>query len=90
MSILRFTAIILCFIFVISGCSTIVAHSEKEAPPPYAGTKTAMKKAKKSWQDYDFYGQIYIYILDTPFSFIADTVLFPIDTYRFEQAKPVR
>ena len=92
MSNLKLTSIILCFIFVSvsSGCSSIAAHSGSEAPPPYVGTKTAIKKVKKSWQNYDFYGQVYIYVLDAPFSFIADTVLYPIDSYRFEQAKPVR
>jgi len=92
MSTLRFTSIVLCFVFAsaVSGCSTIVAHSEKETPPPFVGTKTAIKKAKKSWYFYDYYGQIFIYVIDTPFSFIADTVLFPIDAYRFERAKPAR
>ena len=92
MSTIKFTTIIVLFIYisVVSGCSTIVAHSEKETPPPYAGTKTAIKQAKKSWYDYDFYGQVYIYVIDTPFSFIADTLLYPLDTYRFDKAKPVR
>ena len=92
MSTLKVTAIIVLFIFIFiaSGCSTIVAHSENKTPLPYTGTKTAIKKVKKSWYDYDFYGQIYIYVLDTPFSFIADTLLFPLDTYRFKKAKSVR
>jgi len=84
--------IILLFIlvFVVTGCSTIAAHSEKETPVPYAGTKAAIKKVKKSWQHYDIYGQVYLYVIDTPFSFIADTLLYPLDAYRVEQAKPVR
>lgn len=73
------------FLFFVSGCSTIVAHSEHKTPIPYAGTKSALKEVKKSWYDYDFYGQVYIYAIDTPFSFIADTVLYPIDAYRIEQ-----
>jgi len=86
------THIILLFIlvFIVSGCSTIAAHSEKETPMPYAGTKAAIKKVKKSWQHYDIYGQVYLYVIDTPFSFIADTLLYPLDAYRVEQAKPVR
>ena len=75
---------------VVSGCSTIAEHSKNEMPIPYAGTKAAIKKAQKSWYRYDLYGQVYIYILDTPFSFVADTLLYPLDTYRFEQAKPAR
>ncbi len=78
------------FVFAVSGCSTIVERSEKETPMPYAGTKAAIKKVKKSWQHYDIYGQVYLYVIDTPFSFIADTLLYPLDIYRIEQAKPVR
>jgi len=73
--------------FVATGCSTIVAHSERVVPVPYAGTKAAMKKLKKSWQHYDVYGQVYLYIIDMPFSFIADTLLYPIDAYRVEQGE---
>jgi len=76
--------------FVVTGCSTIVAHSEKETPAPYAGTKAAMSKMKKSWQHYDVYGQVYLYIIDMPFSFIADTLLYPLDAYRAEQTKPTQ
>jgi len=88
----KYTKIILSFIFVFvaSGCSTIAAHSEKETPIPYAGTKAAIKKVKKSWQHYDIYGQVYLYVIDTPFSFIADTVLYPLDAYRLEQQRPAR
>ena len=92
MGTLKFTTIIVLFIFILitSGCSTIVAHSENKTPLPYTGTKAAIKKAKKSWYDYDLYGQIYIYVIDTPFSFIVDTLLYPLDVYRFEKANPVR
>ncbi|MCF6337295.1 MAG: YceK/YidQ family lipoprotein [Gammaproteobacteria bacterium] len=76
--------------FVATGCSTIVAHSESEAPAPYTGTKTAMNKMKKSWQHYDVYGQVYLYIIDIPFSFITDTLLYPLDAYRAGQAKPTQ
>jgi len=68
-----------------SGCSSIVAHTQDENPAPYAGTKSAMKNVKKSWYDYDIYGQVYLYIIDTPFSFVADTVLYPLDTYQFRK-----
>jgi len=78
------------FVFSITGCSTIVTHSEKETPPPYAGTKSAIKKMKRSWYQYDIYGQVYLYMIDTPFSFIADTLLYPLDTYRIKQTKPER
>jgi len=80
----------LMFIFAAGGCSTIVTHAEKETPAPYAGTKSAIKKIKQSWYHYDIYGQVYLYIIDTPFSFIADTLLYPLDAYRIEQAQPVR
>jgi len=87
----KYTRIILSFIFifVVTGCSTIVERSEKETPMPYAGTKAAIKKVKKSWQHYDIYGQVYLYMIDTPFSFIADTVLYPFDAYRVER-RPLR
>ncbi len=88
----EYTKIILSFIFVfaVSGCSTIVAHSEREASMPYAGTKSAIKNMKKSWYQYDIYGQVYLHVIDMPFSFIADTLLYPLDVYRAGQAKPVR
>lgn len=87
MDLLKDTKIIVAsmFLLFVSGCSSIAAHSEHEAPMPYAGTKSALKEVKKSWFDYDFYGQVYIYAIDVPFSFIADTVLYPIDVYRIEQ-----
>jgi len=75
------------FVLSVSGCSSIVAHSKQETPAPYAGTKSAIKKAKKSWYEYDFYGQFSIYAMDAPFSFIADTLLYPLDAYRLEQKK---
>ncbi len=78
------------FIFAVGGCSSIAERSEQATPVPYAGTKAAIKKVKKSWQHYDIYGQVYLYIIDTPFSFITDTLLYPLDIYRIEQAKPVR
>ncbi len=88
----KYTKIILSFIFifVVTGCSSIAERSEKETPVAYAGTKAAIKKVKKSWQYYDIYGQVYLYMIDTPFSFIADTVLYPLDAYRIEQAKPTQ
>jgi len=49
-----------------------------------------MSEMKKSWQHYDVYGQVYLYIIDMPFSFIADTLLYPLDAYRVERAKPTQ
>jgi len=70
---------------VIGGCSTIVEHSREPAPAPYAGTRSAIRNLERSWYDYDVYGQVYFYIIDTPFSFIADTVLYPLDHYRAKE-----
>ncbi|MBL1277345.1 MAG: hypothetical protein COB30_014780 [Ectothiorhodospiraceae bacterium] len=74
-------------VLFMSGCSSIAMHSQQETPVPYAGTKQAFKKAKKTWFDYDYYGQFNFYAIDVPFSFITDTVLYPIDAYRLEQKK---
>ncbi len=85
MNTLKFMIIIVFFflIFALGGCSSIVAHSDKQVTPlPYAGTKAAMRKTKKSWYKYDFYGQVYFYSIDVNFSFITDTLLYPIDVYR--------
>ncbi len=85
MNPLKYTVIIGLFVLVgfTSGCSSIAARTQNENPAPYAGTKSAMKNVKKSWYDYDIYGQVYLYIIDTPFSFIADTFLYPLDAYQF-------
>lgn len=89
MKLSKATKIIVMSVFVLSvgGCSSIAAHSKQKSPVPYAGTKSAIKQAKKTWFDYDFYGQFSIYAIDAPFSFIADTVMYPIDAYRLEQRK---
>ena len=68
---------------VLSACSTIAVHSDKDvAPEPYAGTKIAVTKTKRLWYQYDHYGQIMLSAPDVPFSLMADTLLYPIDVYR--------
>ena len=75
--------IVVLLVAVLSGCSTIVVHSKKDAtPPPYSGTKVALTTTKKLWYKYDFYGAVTLSVLDIPFSFMADTLLYPIDMYR--------
>ncbi|NOY71846.1 MAG: hypothetical protein GXP14_05630 [Gammaproteobacteria bacterium] len=75
--------ITLILISFIQGCSTVAVHlAEGSQPTPYAGTKMALQKTKKSWSDYYFYGQVMFVVADVPFSFIADTVLFPVDYVR--------
>ncbi len=75
--------ITLIFVFFIQGCSTVAVHlAEGSKPTPYAGTKIALQKTKKSWSEYYFYGQIMFVVADVPSSFIADTVLFPLGYVR--------
>jgi uncharacterized protein YceK len=75
--------ILLLPVAVLSGCSTIAVHSDKEVTPsPYAGTHIAVTKTKRLWYKYDYYGQIMLSAPDVPFSFVADTLLYPIDAYR--------
>ncbi len=67
----------------LSGCSTVAVHSSKEAaPPPYAGTNIAFSKTKQHWNNYDYYGEVMFTVLDVPFSFLADTLLYPMDVYK--------
>jgi uncharacterized protein YceK len=75
--------IFLLSVSVLGGCSTIAAHSDKEVTPsPYAGTHIAVTKTKRLWYEYDYYGQIMLSAPDVPFSFMADTLLYPIDAHR--------
>ena len=68
---------------VLSGCSTVAVHSKDDVTPPaYAGTNVALTKTKKLWYNYDYYGEIMFTVFDVPFSFMADTLLYPIDVYR--------
>ncbi|MFC1774061.1 hypothetical protein ACFL3A_12010 [Pseudomonadota bacterium] len=77
-----FTTFLL-LITVLSACSTIAVHSDKEVTPsPYAGTNIAVTKTKRLWYAYDYYGQVMLSAPDVPFSFMADTLLYPIDVYR--------
>lgn len=79
-------SIILMLVYSLQGCSTIVVHlAEGSKPTPYAGTKIALQKTKKSWSDYYFHGQVMFVVVDVPFSFIADTALFPLDYVRQRQ-----
>ena len=67
-------------IWTVQGCSTVIIHSTVDSKPtPYAGTKRAMRETNKAWSDYYFYGQVMFVAPDVPFSFIADTLLFPFD-----------
>jgi len=68
---------------VISACSTVEVHIMSDiTPAPYSGTSFAFNKTKQQWYKYDFYGLIVLTAFDIPFSFLADTVLYPIDIYR--------
>ena len=70
--------------FVCTGCSTIQTHSgEGNQFRPYIGTSVAIDKAKKVWKNYDYYGQFEFYAADVPASFIADTIIFPYDLYKY-------
>ena len=73
----------LLLVALLSACSTIAVHSDKEVTPsPYAGTNIAVTKTKRLWYEYDYYGQVMLSAPDVPFSFLADTLLYPIDVYR--------
>lgn len=77
-----FTTFLL-LVTVLSACSTIAVHTDKEVTPsPYAGTNIAVTKTKRLWYEYDYYGQIMLSAPDVPFSFMADTLLYPIDAHR--------
>ena len=81
--ILTLFSTFLLLVTVLSACSTIAVHSDKEVTPsPYAGTNIAVMKTKRLWYEYDYYGQIMLTAPDVPFSFVADTLLYPIDVYR--------
>ena len=68
---------------LLSGCSTILVHSDQDiTPEPYLGTKQAMRKTAQYWHDYDFYGQVVLAALDVPLSLTADTLMLPYDAYR--------
>lgn len=68
---------------LISGCSTIVTHSDDTIiPGPYIGTKRAVEQTKRHWYNYDYYGQVFLYAMDVPMCVIADTVVLPYDLYR--------
>lgn len=72
----------------LNGCSTIVVHSKPDVtPPPYAGTGVAITKTKKQWYNFDFYGAVTLTAFDVPFSFLADTVLYPVDLYRLNNSE---
>lgn len=74
---------VLLFTLFFNGCSTVAVHSKSGVvPKPYAGTNIALKNTKRQWYKYDLYGLIVLTALDVPFSFMADTVLYPIDIYR--------
>lgn len=76
-------SIILILVYSLQGCSSVAVHlAEGSKPTPYAGTRIALQKTKKTWLEYYFYGQIMFVAADVPSSFIADTVLFPLDYVR--------
>ena len=85
MNLNKLFKIILLYIYItfISGCSTIVVHSEDNIiPPAYAGTKRAIKETRRQWDKGDLYGVIVLYAFDVPFSAIADTLIYPVDLIR--------
>lgn len=64
------------------GCSTVAVHADKHIDPePYLGTKLAVKETKRSWNAPRYYGESLIVVYDIPLSFVADTVLLPLDAY---------
>jgi len=78
-----FNLVFLLFIVISGGCSSVVVHTKVDATPsPYSGTNIALTKTKKLWYKYDLYGAIVLSVFDVPFSFLADTILYPIDIYR--------
>jgi len=80
---IKLALVFLFLIAILGGCSTVVVHTKVDAtPPPYSGTKIAFTKTKQSWYKYDLYGAIVLSVFDIPFSFMADTLLYPIDLYR--------
>ncbi len=79
--------ILLLLIAVLNGCSTVAVHLVKDvAPPPYSGTNVALTNTKKIGYNFDFYGAITFSVVDVYFSFMADTLLYPIDMYRLNIA----
>ncbi|KPJ91924.1 MAG: hypothetical protein AMJ53_10420 [Gammaproteobacteria bacterium SG8_11] len=67
---------------LISGCSTIKMHSDENIKPgPYVGTKQAIKDTQRHWENYDYYGQVFVYAVDVPLCLIADTIVLPYAIY---------
>ena len=72
------TILFLQMTFFLVGCSTLQAHATKTQPLyPYAGTKSAITKFYKSFDDYQYYGQVYVKFIDIPLCLAADTILLP-------------
>jgi uncharacterized protein YceK len=64
------------------GCSTVAVHTDKRIDPqPYLGTRLALKEVKRSWHAPRYYGEALIIVYDIPLSFLADTMLLPVDIY---------
>ncbi|MDJ0805923.1 MAG: YceK/YidQ family lipoprotein [Gammaproteobacteria bacterium] len=58
-------------------------HSQPEITPrPYLGTSHAIETTLKSWTDYDYYGQVYLAVMDIPLCLVADTLLLPYALFR--------
>ena len=67
---------------LLSGCSTIKMHSDDTITPgPYVGSKQALVEVQRHWQNYDYYGQVFLYAMDVPLCLIADTVVLPYAIY---------
>lgn len=67
----------------LQGCSTVAVHAEAGVvPPPYAGTKRAVKETQRAWTHYRYYGEVMFVVWDIPFSAVADTVVLPVDLSR--------
>ena len=76
--------ILMCFLGAVwlNGCSTIKLHADDSITPgPYVGTKHAIKNTQRHWQDYDYYGQVFVYATDVPLCLIADTIVLPYAIY---------
>ena len=75
---------ILCMATFLAGCSTIEMHAVKnKSLHPYIGTKYAIAKFYKSFDNYQYYGQPYISSIDIPLCIVADTILLPYDLFYF-------
>lgn len=71
---------------VASGCSSIAVHSDARIEVgPYSGTRLAVRETKRSWTAPKFDGEVLFVMYDVPLSFVADTLMLPVDLSRGER-----